>query len=96
MRYAYLATGLLAGFAVAGAAQATTPFLVTYEPESPGQTTSTTTAAFKIAGVENFETASNLVAGQEVSTPIAATGSKSTTGFTTGTVFSKSAAEYAL
>ena len=83
MRHAYLATGLLAVLAIAGAAQATSPFLVTYEPEAPGLTTSTTTATFKVSGVENFETVSTYTGGADVSTPLPATGYGAYENFTT-------------
>ena len=73
MRYAHLFTGLLAGVAMAGAAQAATPFLVTYEPVSPGVTTFTTSATFHVVGVENFETTSAFNGATDISSPLAAT-----------------------
>ena len=71
MRKALLLTGLMAGFALTGTAQAATEFVVSYEPEAPKLQTSTTSATFKVSGVETFETFSTYNGVTEVSNPVA-------------------------
>ena len=62
--------GLLAGFAFAGTAEASS-FIVSYEPEAPKLQTSVTSATFKVSGVENFETSSAFNGTSDVSSPLA-------------------------
>ena len=62
--------GLLAGFAVAGSAEASS-FIVSYEPEAPKLQTSITSATFKVSGVENFETSSAFNGTSDVTSPLA-------------------------